>query len=787
MLPIPAVTSAPSTADSFGTHFANSDLSADTTDRCYELDPDSGALLCRVPETTPVQVLLNERIGQMALLDGALYLLRLRDNALLRYELRSGDTTLLRRFDGEVLRFAVTAQCVYYLTDGVLRRSAPDGSAERVLVREAGLYRFWLDDGDALEYMTRPGEICRLELKSGSLTKRENAVSTLQTGLRTTSGLDRLKDKFPMGKYWNHCGRSNDPDRWTMEPCTHHGYQGSGCGVYPDQCNCNSFHDSIQCFGFAYKLADDYFGSTPDEWNDRIWWDSTNGIKAGDIFRYKNNRHTIWITGVDGDTVTYADCNYDGTCVIRWDQTVSVYTLRSSATYRDVAPATMDQGGLLAAPVVTGLPQTAIYDDMRWTFRWEPVKNAAGYRILLQKDGQTTVFDAQTSATEVPVAELEAGDYVFSAWAYDAYGSSKACTVSFRVVHVERDTDVQLWFSLYPQGEPCDELLSGDHYWLNYRIYDRTTGQGYEIYCPEFATTLSVSGPNGEALGSETFANLGEGALEYEVRQEGDYTGTLALTEAETQQFTTKIQSRTPGCADLGHDWTYSSYAEESAVRMHCEACGVERLLSYPRPCAAESCCGAAFTDMPAATLWSHEGLEFLLQNGIMNGVTATQLAPNTAMNRAMLVTLLWRIEGEPGCRRLLHFKDVKPESYYGRAVAWAAENGVVNGVSEDSFAPTNPITREQLATILYRYADWRGFAGEPSGTLSDFTDGGTVSAYAETAMRWAVGTELIRGISTYGRTTLSPKSNATRAQVATILLRLLRLPPKEQSPAQIQ
>ena len=133
-----------------------------------------------------------------------------------------------------------------------------------------------------------------------------------------------------------------------------------------------------------------------------------------------------------------------------------------------------------------------------------------------------------------------------------------------------------------------------------------------------------------------------------------------------------------------------------------------------------------------------------------------------------MIVTILYRLENEPAAGTA-SFSDVASGAYYAKAVAWAAENGVVTGTTATTFAPDAPITREQMAAILYRYATLKGYDVSQKADLSGYTDAGTISAYASDAMAWANAQGLITGVT---NTTLAPKSSATRAQVATILMR---------------
>ena len=181
-----------------------------------------------------------------------------------------------------------------------------------------------------------------------------------------------------------------------------------------------------------------------------------------------------------------------------------------------------------------------------------------------------------------------------------------------------------------------------------------------------------------------------------------------------------------------------------------------------------ENCPSAKFTDVDQ-DLWYHEGIDYAIANSLMNGVADTLFSPNGTTNRAMIVTILHRLEGTPAGAEST-FADVPDGQWYADAVGWAAANGIVTGYSEDTFGPLNPITREQMAAILYRYAQYKGYdvsVGESTNILS-FGDAETISTYAIPAMQWAVGAELVNGIDG----NLKPKGTATRAQVATILMR---------------
>ena len=165
---------------------------------------------------------------------------------------------------------------------------------------------------------------------------------------------------------------------------------------------------------------------------------------------------------------------------------------------------------------------------------------------------------------------------------------------------------------------------------------------------------------------------------------------------------------------------------------------------------------------------WFYDEVVYVYENGLMNGVENNQFAPNTATNRAMLATILYRLAGEPAVSGDLPFTDVAAGTWYTDAVLWAAQNGIVNGLGENTFAPMNTLTREQLVTMLYRYAEAEGYDVSAAADLSGYPDAGKVQTYAQEAMSWAVAEGIVEGMDG----NLNPAGSATRAQIATILMR---------------
>lgn len=176
------------------------------------------------------------------------------------------------------------------------------------------------------------------------------------------------------------------------------------------------------------------------------------------------------------------------------------------------------------------------------------------------------------------------------------------------------------------------------------------------------------------------------------------------------------------------------------------------------------------FTDVSTSD-WFYDDVAFVYENGLFSGTDSRSFSPNASMTRAMLVTVLCRLEGEPTVTGRSSFTDVRSGAYYEKSVIWAAANGIVTGTDSTSFSPDAKVTREQLAAILYRYAQYRKLDTDASAKLNSFTDAGSVSAYASEALGWAVSEGLINGAS--GK--LMPKGDATRAQVAAILHRFVK------------
>ena len=187
-----------------------------------------------------------------------------------------------------------------------------------------------------------------------------------------------------------------------------------------------------------------------------------------------------------------------------------------------------------------------------------------------------------------------------------------------------------------------------------------------------------------------------------------------------------------------------------------------------------EYCPSHRFVDVDQ-TKWYHEGIDFCIENGLMNGISDTLFAPNDNTTRAMFVTVLYRLSGCPNVSGSIPFTDIGDSTWYTQAVIWAEQMGIIQGYGDGMFGPHDNITREQAFTMLYRYAQVMGYDVTPKSELAGFPDRDTVSAYALEAMEWAYATGLLKGVQLDNSIMLNPKSYTLRSQVAVLVMRFYR------------
>lgn len=285
---------------------------------------------------------------------------------------------------------------------------------------------------------------------------------------------------------------------------------------------------------------------------------------------------------------------------------------------------------------------------------------------------------------------------------------------------------------------------------------------GWEYYKPastgggggsgSSATVNSVKATNGSFAISDKNAKAGDTVKITPKANDGYVVDQVTVTDKNGNNITVTQNA----------DGTYSFVMPEKAAQP------VDVKVTFKLDDGEKDCPSEKFTDVDQDK-WYHEGVDYAIKNGLMNGTGADTFAPDATTTRAMVVTILYRLDGEPAVTKDIPFADVPAGQWYSNAINWAAANGIVNGYGDDKFGPDDTITREQMAAILYRYASYKGYSVSDLANLTGYTDAASVSEWASTAMRWAVAEGLIEGTNA---TTLSPSGDSTRAQVATILMR---------------
>lgn len=284
---------------------------------------------------------------------------------------------------------------------------------------------------------------------------------------------------------------------------------------------------------------------------------------------------------------------------------------------------------------------------------------------------------------------------------------------------------------------------------VTYSGYYQSTGGG--TVTPS-TTVKTESAKNGSFTVSDKYASAGKTVKVTPKANEGYVVDQVTVTDKNGNNITVTQNA----------DGTYSFVMPEKSAQP------VDVKVTFKLDDGEKDCPSEKFTDVDQDK-WYHEGVDYAIKNGLMNGTGADTFAPDATTTRAMVVTILYRLDGEPAVTKDIPFADVPAGQWYSNAINWAAANGIVDGYGNGKFGPDDTITREQMAAILYRYASYKGYSVSDLANLTGYTDAASVSEWASTAMRWAVAEGLIEGTSA---TTLSPSGDSTRAQVATILMR---------------
>ena len=562
------------------------------------------------------------------------------------------------------------------------------------------------------------------------------------------------------------------------------------------------------------KASDPSFVIAPVEETpaDRFWIGYYSNRNA---YAYNNNSGTGYTTtNINGTDVTTAVENHDSGMTMSWlnvesggtvgflfkvgkvadtgaTETPAEATVTFYANGQGTAPAaqTVAVGQTAAeptAPTATGYTFGGWYTDADCTTAWNfsdavdedldlyakwTVNN---YTVTWIVDGEEDVDTYAYGAAVTVPADPEKVGHTFAGWGASVPATMPAENLTFTaqwtvnnytvtwIVDGEEDVDTYAygaavtvpadpekvghtfagWGASVPATMPAENLTFTAQWTVNVYniIYNTENGE----ICGEYPTTYTY----GETV-----------TLPDRVKRTGYlFRGWLN----EDGEVITEIPAGTVGDVEVTANWILNPLVLLPFLGS-----------SDPENCArGNSCPLCDFTDLDPKA-WYHDGIHFALEEGIMNGTGEKTFSPNAATSRAMVVTILYRMEGSPAASMQKAFSDVSYDTWYGAAVSWAAANGIVEGYEDGTFRPNTAITREQLAAILYRYAAYKGdwtVDYHTENVLAAYPDAASVSGYAVKALNWAVAEGLINGMDG----ALNPRGTATRAQAAAILYRYL-------------
>ena len=355
------------------------------------------------------------------------------------------------------------------------------------------------------------------------------------------------------------------------------------------------------------------------------------------------------------------------------------------------------------------------------------------------------------------------------------------------------DPDDENDYSLEDLDDLSFEVLGTGEYRFEYELYEHGGGKGYTT------TKGSITIVTGDVAGDIEYTCSNAGSVMFDVDDFEDFWDDEGEEDEDLSYVTFDVSTSSDLTGSLTYDgstvkssWKfYADYKEKkntydldevkyTASRLEKNYTDHIGFVAYGDE--GSKVAGTVsvtvknttmkFTDVSTSD-WFYDEVLAVWSEGIMNGTDDTTFSPNATLTRGMVVTMLYRMENEPATASSNTFSDVASGQWYTEAVEWAAKNDIVNGVGGDKFAPNDPITREQLATILYRYTvEYKDDSDLRTGSLTSFADAAKVSSYAENAMKWAVGSEIING----DNGNLKPQGKATRAEAAAMFARFMEL-----------
>ncbi|MBR3791401.1 MAG: S-layer homology domain-containing protein, partial [Clostridia bacterium] len=316
----------------------------------------------------------------------------------------------------------------------------------------------------------------------------------------------------------------------------------------------------------------------------------------------------------------------------------------------------------------------------------------------------------------------------------------------------------------------CDDTVTEPHTWNDGEVTTEPTysSTGEKTYTCTATGCGATKTEVVEKLTRPTSSSLGGGVVTYTVRFETDGAETIESQRVKSGEVIEKPEDPTKEGYEFAGWYTDEALKNEYDFSSKVTKSFVLYAKWIEEKSEDQEGTDKFFMDVDVND-WYYDAVEYVYDNGIMKGISDNEFAPDDTLTRAQLVTVIYRIEGEPPVDRSIPFSDVDLPSYYKNAVIWAKENDIVKGVSDTEFAPFLNITREQMVAVIYRYAQFKGYdlSVVENTSLDAFNDADKVSAYAVPAMKYAVGSGMVRGKS---NSMLDPKGSTTRAEFAQIM-----------------
>ena len=568
-----------------------------------------------------------------------------------------------------------------------------------------------------------------------------------------TVTIDDLKAQYPEGKYWN----GGDPDTFTDKPCTHHGDGYCSKYGYDGWCGCNSYKGvAIQCMGFAYQLAYIVYGGNPYQWTTKIYDKETaiKNLKPGDVVRYRNGGHSIFITNVEGETVTFADCNWNHNCNIRWDRTISKSTLKGSLTY------------VHSAPYEWGTNEPTCDCSTSYAGEYKCITESSPLRIRADHNTTSDVIGSIPSKAIVTVSKAN------GKWAHITYNEIKGFASMEYLQLVKGHAFVELDESSVVLGVDSNKTKT-----LSLSFGNLPDDAEIDFKYDKNIISATVKGS------SVTITSKKEGKTTLEVLAVNS-KGTVAKGSCEVivnkcnHTYTNACDAVCNKCPyERQAPHNYGEYvsdknatiASDGTKTRICKSCKYADTVVDVGTKLIDS--SKKYSDV-SVNAWYKTYVDYAINNDIFDGMSETEFMPETSMTRAQFVQVLANLSGVNTSNKNVKtkFTDVPSGKWCAPAIKWASENNIVSGMGEGLFSPDSEITREQMCLMLTNYAKYRKITLKQVETKQTFADDSQIATWAKDAVYKCQMANLVGGV---GDNNFSPKTKATRAQCATVFTEL--------------